>query len=154
MYVDVSYAAGGASTQWLAESGVLDVFIMLGRAPADVSRQMAALTGGSALPQMFALGYHQCRWNYRDEDGERRGGRGQAVRRASAGSTCLPQLLLPSLLPSAADSAAVCALPAVCSADVAAVDAGFDQYDIPYDVIWLDIEHTGKGRLAHWHCAL
>ena len=69
MYVDVSYAGGSASTQWLAESGVLDVFIMLGRAPADVSRQMATLTGGSALPQMFALGYHQCRWNYKDEAG-------------------------------------------------------------------------------------
>ena len=22
------------------------------------------------------------------------------------------------------------------------VDAGFDNYDIPYDVLWLDIEHT------------
>ena len=31
-------------------------------------------------------------------------------------------------------------------ADVAAVDAGFDSHDIPYDVIWLDIEHTGERR--------
>ena len=41
-----------------------------GPPPADVSRQFAALTGGTALPQMFSLGYHQCRWNYKDEKGE------------------------------------------------------------------------------------
>ena len=60
----------------------------------QVSEQYALVTGPSALPQYFALGYHQCRWNYRDE------------------------------------------------ADVREVDANFDKFDIPYDVIWLDIEHT------------
>lgn len=40
-----------------------------GPAPADVSHQFAALTGGTALPQLFSLGYHQCRWNYKDEKG-------------------------------------------------------------------------------------
>ena len=25
---------------------------------------------------------------------------------------------------------------------VRSVDAGFDEHDIPYDVLWLDIEHT------------
>lgn len=28
------------------------------------------------------------------------------------------------------------------------VDANFDKYDIPYDVIWLDIEHTDGKRLV------
>ena len=28
------------------------------------------------------------------------------------------------------------------------MDAGFDEHDIPYDVIWLDIEHTDGKRLA------
>ena len=50
------------------------------------------------MPQLFALGYHQCRWNYRDE------------------------------------------------ADVRMVDETMDAYDIPYDVIWLDIEHTDGKR--------
>ena len=27
--------------------------------------------------------------------------------------------------------------------DVHEVDNGFDHFDIPYDVLWLDIEHTG-----------
>jgi alpha-glucosidase (family GH31 glycosyl hydrolase) len=31
-------------------------------------------------------------------------------------------------------------------ADTLAVDAGFDEHDIPYDVIWLDIEHTDGKR--------
>ena len=57
-----------------------------------------AVTGTTQLPQYFALGYHQCRWNYRDEE------------------------------------------------DVKTVDATMDQYDIPYDVIWLDIEHTDGKR--------
>lgn len=65
---------------------------------AQVSEQYALITGPSALPQYFALGYHQCRWNYRDE------------------------------------------------ADVREVDANFDKFDIPYDVIWLDIEHTDGKR--------
>lgn len=31
-------------------------------------------------------------------------------------------------------------------ADVFAVDAGFDEHQIPYDVLWLDIEHTDGKR--------
>lgn len=64
----------------------------------QVSEQYAQITGTTALPQYFSLGYHQCRWNYRDE------------------------------------------------ADVRQVDANFDKFDIPYDVIWLDIEHTDGKR--------
>lgn len=30
--------------------------------------------------------------------------------------------------------------------DVKSVDAGFDEHDIPYDCIWLDIEHTDGKR--------
>eukprot|EP00611_Tribonema_gayanum_P025598 TRINITY_DN586_c0_g1_i2.p1 TRINITY_DN586_c0_g1~~TRINITY_DN586_c0_g1_i2.p1 ORF type:complete len:713 (-),score=185.56 TRINITY_DN586_c0_g1_i2:580-2718(-) len=35
-------------------------------------------------------------------------------------------------------------------ADVAAVDAGFEAEDIPYDVLWLDIEHTDGKRYFTW----
>ncbi|KAF9921442.1 hypothetical protein FBU30_008498 [Linnemannia zychae] len=34
--------------------------------------------------------------------------------------------------------------------DVADVDAGFDKHDIPYDVLWLDIEHTNGKRYFTW----
>jgi mannosyl-oligosaccharide alpha-1,3-glucosidase len=56
MYVDVSKPASGASTQWIAESGVVDLFLLIGPRPADVSAQYATFTGGSAMPQLFALG--------------------------------------------------------------------------------------------------
>lgn len=62
MFVDVEATKGGPSTQWVAESGVLDLFILPGPTPGDVARQYAALTGPTAMPQMFAIGYHQCRW--------------------------------------------------------------------------------------------
>ncbi|XP_041927218.1 neutral alpha-glucosidase C isoform X2 [Alosa sapidissima] len=35
-------------------------------------------------------------------------------------------------------------------ADVESVDAGFDHHSIPYDVIWLDIEHTDGKRYFTW----
>lgn len=60
------------------------------------------LLGYQAMPPLFSLGYHQCRWNYEDE------------------------------------------------ADVKDVDAGFDRHAIPYDVIWLDIEHTDGKRYFTW----
>lgn len=81
-------------THWFSESGIVDLFIMLGPSPKEVARQYSTITGRTPLPQRFALGYHQCRWNYNDQD------------------------------------------------DVHNVDIGFDFNDIPYDVLWLDIEHT------------
>lgn len=59
-------------------------------------------SGTQAFPPLFALAYHQCRWNYNDQE------------------------------------------------DVQTVDAGFDEHDIPYDVIWLDIEHTDGKRYFSW----
>lgn len=56
-------------THWFSENGLLDVFVFLGPTPKDVIGAYADLTGYTALPQHFSLGYHQCRWNYvTDED--------------------------------------------------------------------------------------
>lgn len=89
-------------THWIAESGVIDAFVFLGPAPKDVVRQYTAVTATMAMPQLFALGYHQCRWNYKDE------------------------------------------------ADVANVNQGFETHDIPYDTLWLDIEHTDGKKYLTW----
>jgi alpha 1,3-glucosidase len=89
-------------THWIAESGVFDAFLFVGPSPKDVVAQYCAVTGTSAIPQLFSTAYHQCRWNYKDE------------------------------------------------ADVAGVDAGFDEHDIPYDTIWLDIEHTDGKKYFTW----
>lgn len=55
-------------TFWMFESGIVDVFIMLGPNPKDVSRQYGSLTGNTPLPPEFAIAYHQCRWNYNDQE--------------------------------------------------------------------------------------
>ncbi|KAL3874005.1 hypothetical protein ACJMK2_037076 [Sinanodonta woodiana] len=55
-------------THWMSESGVIDVFIMLGPSVKDVFYQYAQLTGTTFLPPLFAISYHQCRWNYNDEE--------------------------------------------------------------------------------------
>ncbi|RMC00523.1 hypothetical protein DUI87_23137 [Hirundo rustica rustica] len=88
--------------RWMSESGIIDVFLLMGPTAFDIFKQFAQLTGTQALPPLFSLGYHQCRWNYEDEQ------------------------------------------------DVKAVDAGFDAHDIPYDAIWLDIEHTDGKRYFTW----
>jgi len=105
-FVDISRAQEGgvetASSYWMSESGVIDLFLLPGPQPADVFKQYAALTGVTPLPPLFALGYHQCRWNYNDE------------------------------------------------ADVRYVHGQFEALDLPYDVLWLDIEHTDGKRYFTW----
>mmetsp|Transcript_38321 Transcript_38321/g.75440 ORF Transcript_38321/g.75440 Transcript_38321/m.75440 type:complete len:998 (-) Transcript_38321:211-3204(-) len=44
--------------------GVLDMFLMLGPTPQDVTKQYHALIGRPYFPPIWALGYHQCRWGY------------------------------------------------------------------------------------------
>ena len=89
-------------THFISESGVIDLFLMPGPDPHALYQQYARLTGRMPLPPMFSLGYHQCRWNYRDE------------------------------------------------ADVYSVHGKFEELDYPYDVLWLDIEHTDGKRYFTW----
>jgi alpha 1,3-glucosidase len=113
-YVDVTKpaaagaagAGGGVATRWISESGVFDLFLLAGPAPKAAIFQFTQAVGTQGLPPLFALGYHQCRWNYKDE------------------------------------------------ADVFGVDAKFEEHAFPYDVLWLDIEHTDGKRYFTWDSAL
>ncbi|KAF7428915.1 hypothetical protein PC9H_008151 [Pleurotus ostreatus] len=68
-WIDVSHATDKSTeTHWISESGILDIFLMPGPTPADVFAQYARLTGTPVLPAHWALGYHQCRWNYISSD--------------------------------------------------------------------------------------
>ena len=103
-FVDIEKTAesehgeSASKTHFMSESGIVDLFLLPGPDPAALYGQYARLTGRMALPPMFSLGYHQCRWNYRDE------------------------------------------------ADVYHVHSKFEELDYPYDVLWLDIEHTDGKR--------
>ena len=102
-FVDISDGgANGMGSHWISESGLVDLMLLSGPTPLDVFRQFTQLTGTQELPPLFALGYHQCRWNYKDEK------------------------------------------------DVALVHGKFEELDIPYDVLWLDIEHTDGKRYFTW----
>lgn len=67
-YVDVYKEYKHIKTHWVSESGKLDVFAIMGETVRDVEARYGQLTGTLALPPMFALGYHQCRWNYWTQD--------------------------------------------------------------------------------------
>lgn len=103
-WVDVSHPKSDSTeTHWISESGVMDVFLLPGPTPDDVFMQYARLTGTAALPRHFALGYHQCRWNY------------------------------------------------VSSTDVREVQSRFDADNIPFDVLWLDIEYSPNHQYFIWN---
>ena len=55
-------------THWFAESGIIDLFVFYGPTPKDVFSQYAAVSGTSPLPPLFSIAYHQCRWNYNDQE--------------------------------------------------------------------------------------
>lgn len=55
------------AANFISESGIIDVFILTGPTPLDTFRQYTDLTGKGPLPQLYAIAYHQCRWNYNDE---------------------------------------------------------------------------------------
>jgi alpha 1,3-glucosidase len=93
-WIDITKTSTDTQTHWMAESGVLDLVIFLGPTNEEIFEQYALLTGTTALPQMFAIGHHQCRWNYLSQE------------------------------------------------DVLQVSENFDKYDMPMDVVWLDIEYA------------
>lgn len=89
-------------TRWISESGLVDLYVFMGSTPSEAMRSYASVVGTTKLPPLFAIGYHQCRWNYNDE------------------------------------------------ADLLSVDKHFDEYEMPVDVLWLDIEHTDGKRYFTW----
>ena len=98
-----STKAQSSQTHWISESGILDLLIFLGPDSKSIFKQYAEMTGYTPLPPLFSIGYHQCRWNYINEE------------------------------------------------DVLSVDSGFDEHDMPYDTIWLDIEYTDDKQFFTWN---
>ncbi|CAF0776287.1 unnamed protein product [Rotaria sordida] len=56
------------TTHWMFESGIFDGFFFMGPTPRDIFKQYTVITGSVPLPPLWAIAYHQCRWNYIDED--------------------------------------------------------------------------------------
>ncbi|CAL9728329.1 glucosidase 2 subunit alpha [Monosporozyma unispora] len=66
-WIDVNYSSDNTKTHWMSENGIIDVTMFFGKHPKDVTNQYIQLTGSPVLPQLSAIGYHQCRWNYNNE---------------------------------------------------------------------------------------
>ncbi|CAF1299702.1 unnamed protein product [Adineta ricciae] len=56
------------TTHWMFESGIFDGFFFMGPTPRDIFKQYTSITGSVPLPPLWSIAYHQCRWNYNDED--------------------------------------------------------------------------------------
>lgn len=67
MKLEREASKGPAHAWWSSESGVMDVVVMVGPSPKQVSAQFHDLTGRGPMPGLWALGKHQCRWNYMSE---------------------------------------------------------------------------------------
>ncbi|XP_055547394.1 neutral alpha-glucosidase AB-like [Wyeomyia smithii] len=65
-WIDI-FMPDAPTANFISESGIIDVFVMLGSSPMEVFQQYSFLTGTAPLPQMYTLGYHQSRWNYDNE---------------------------------------------------------------------------------------
>lgn len=71
--LDETLVKGGTSdlsshAHFFSEAGVLDLFVFLGPSAEVNMERFTSLVGRTALPQYFAIGYHQCRWNYLSDD--------------------------------------------------------------------------------------
>ena len=55
-----------SSLTYRSVGGVFDFYFVLGPRATDVVQQYTAIVGRSSLPPVWALGFHQCRWGYRD----------------------------------------------------------------------------------------
>lgn len=94
----VSLRGGTSSTSshahFFSESGILDLWVFLGPSATRNMERFTSLVGRTALPQYFAIGYHQCRWNYlTDKDVKDVSARfDTADVRAQAYGECSPQI--------------------------------------------------------------
>ena len=67
-FVDIISIGEKKHVHWMSETGHLQLFLFGGSSPSVVSYKQALLTGFAPLPPNFALGYHQCRWNYYSQE--------------------------------------------------------------------------------------
>jgi alpha 1,3-glucosidase len=67
-YIDIHKTeAGSNKAYWLSERGNLECYIFVSHSNPSHFRSLANVFGHCAMPQYFSLGYHQCRWSYKDQ---------------------------------------------------------------------------------------
>ena len=87
---------------WFTEGGIINLYLTSDTDYLNNSKKIAEITGYAIMPPLWVLGYHQCRYGYKNLD------------------------------------------------DVMNVAKKFNEYNIPIDCFWLDIEHTNEKRYFTW----
>jgi alpha-glucosidase len=66
MDVDIDSDEQGGYLEYNMIGGVIDLYFLAGKKPADVSKQYADTVGHSAMYPYWTLGFHQCKYGYWD----------------------------------------------------------------------------------------
>jgi len=66
-YIDIHKVEATSNTFWLSERGNLECYIFVNDSARTHFKAMANVFGHCAMPQFFALGYHQSRYSYNDQ---------------------------------------------------------------------------------------
>ena len=53
---------------WITEGGIIDIYLTSDNNYYQNHKKIAEITGYSIMPPLWALGYHQCRWGYKNCD--------------------------------------------------------------------------------------
>ncbi len=67
--MDVILTDAGASTgsiTYRTTGGIFDFLFFAGPSPLDITRDLSSSLGFPALPPYWGLGFHLCRWGYKD----------------------------------------------------------------------------------------
>ncbi|KAG6184918.1 hypothetical protein E4U27_000767 [Claviceps purpurea] len=64
--IDQDETGHGQYLEYNTLGGVFDFYFLAGPTPVDVAKQYAEITGLSVTVPYSSLGFHQCRWGYRD----------------------------------------------------------------------------------------
>ncbi|CAG9823717.1 unnamed protein product [Phaedon cochleariae] len=67
-WIDITYKTRSPSAYFMVEGAAFDLFVLLGPTPKDLTRQMTTMTGRAHMPQLWTLGYHQCRFSYKSQE--------------------------------------------------------------------------------------
>lgn len=59
-------AAEGQYLEFNMMSGIIDLYFMDGPSPTEVAKQYSDVAGKAVMMPYWGLGYHQCRYGYRD----------------------------------------------------------------------------------------